>query len=96
MAERERERRRSIIVSCIALFTVCAGGLIAMVIELPILGVPASTAPKDLRTIRITTDSIDGSCRQQTLDNQTWRVSGAHEPCDTAAPRDANKSFSGK
>jgi hypothetical protein len=105
MAERVQERRRSIIVSCVALFVLCAGVLVAMVIELPLLGAPTTTKPDDLRTVRITKDTIDGSgCRQQTLDNQNWRVTGSKQPC-AAVPRDGNttnrfgainKSFSGQ
>jgi len=112
MAERVQERRRSIMVSCVALFVLCAGVLVAMVIELPLLGEPTGAKPDDLRTVRITRDTMDGrGCRQQTFDNETWRVVGSKQPCE-AVPRDSdgpqapvsginrlgaiNKSFSGQ
>jgi hypothetical protein len=63
---------------------------VAMVIELPLLSETTSAKPGDLRTVRITKDTIDGSgCRQQTFDNETWRVMGSKQPCD-AVTRDGN------
>jgi hypothetical protein len=89
-AEKVQERRRSIIVGWAVFCVLCAGVLVAMAIELPIWSQPTNVTPDNLRTVRVTNDTIGGSgCRQRSFDNETWRMSGANQPCEVV-PHDSN------
>jgi hypothetical protein len=92
-----RERRRDIIISCGILFAVALALLQVVATEFPISShltdssQTANEAPDNhLGSAKVMIDSADGNgCRQQVLDNQTWRMTRSHEPCDTTA-RDSN------
>ena len=112
-----QERRRALIIIGGILFVAGLGVMLVIATEFMILPPnsyhAASAGPdNNLRTARVTIDSVDGNgCQQQVLDNQTWRMTRTQQPCDPTA-RDSNgvpiplgtihrlgaisKSFSGK
>jgi hypothetical protein len=90
MAERMRNRRRSIVVGCALLFVLCTGVTGAIVYKLPTSVPEPPPAPvRDLRTAKVMNDTGADGCSQQTFDNQTWRMSKSKQPCDPVE-RDAN------
>jgi hypothetical protein len=49
----------------------------------------AAIAPDENRSAKVFIDTGDGGCRQESFDNQTWRLTRTRQPCDLT-DRDIN------
>jgi hypothetical protein len=90
---RARRRHRNIAFGYCLLAAVSLGCAVALKTHHPMSARSAETFPattaNENRSAKVFIDSGDGGCRQESFDNQTWRLTRSQQPCERTE-RDAN------
>ena len=93
---RARRRHRNIAFGYCLLAAVGLGGAVALKTHHPTSAQSAETFPataaitaNENRSAKVFIDSGDGGCRQESFDNQTWRLTRSQQPCELT-DRDSN------